>query len=104
MRARLTPPAAALFLAAFGYAQDPLPNGEFPPPSEAQKARDEADYKHAITAYRFWYPTVSCEGIFNGNLEEEISDNESVLIPSVGPQAVSFSANSNTPMGPPAST
>jgi hypothetical protein len=27
--------------------------------SAAQTAQDDADYQRAVTAYRFWYPTVS---------------------------------------------
>jgi hypothetical protein len=41
----------------------------FPTTDEARKARDDGDYQQAMIAYRFWYPTVSCEGIFNGNRE-----------------------------------
>jgi hypothetical protein len=52
-----------------------------------------------MTAYRFWYPTVSAEGIFNGTREASILDNESILIAAVGPNAVAFTANSDTPYG-----
>jgi hypothetical protein len=65
MRARWIGPAGALLLAAIAVAQAPAPfKGGFPTPEAAQKARDEADFQRAVTAYRFWYPTVSCEGIF----------------------------------------
>jgi hypothetical protein len=66
MRTRLILPAATLLLAVFADAQESTPfKGGFPPPDEAQEARDEAGFQRAVTAYRFWYPTVSCEGIFN---------------------------------------
>src|SRR5262247_675555 len=52
-----------------------------------------------MTAYRFWYPTVSAEGIFNGSREAGILDNQSILIAAVGPRAVAFTANSDTPYG-----
>ena len=38
----------------------------FPGPGTSQRARDDADFQRAMIAYRFWYPTVSVEGIFNG--------------------------------------
>src|SRR5262249_24574509 len=59
----------------------------------------EADYQRAITAYRFWYPTVSCEGIFNGNRVKGIKDNESIIVLSAGPRQGAFTANSDTPYG-----
>ncbi len=99
MRTRTILPAAALLLAAFALAQEPPFKGGFPPADEAQKARDEDDYQRAITAYRFWYPTVSCEGIFNGNREKGIKDNENLLIMSAGPRQVAFTPNSDTPYG-----
>ena len=53
MRTRPILPAAMLLLASFAVAQEPAPfQGGFPPPHEAQKARDEADFQRAVTAYR----------------------------------------------------
>src|SRR5882757_3101674 len=91
--------AAALMTAALSVAQEPPFKGGFPSPDEARKARDEADYQRAVTAYRFWYPTVSCEGIFNGCREKGMNDNESLMILSAGPRQVAFTANSDTPYG-----
>src|SRR5262245_30982920 len=100
MRTRLILPAAILLIAALALAQEPAPFKDgFPPPDEAQKARDAADYQRAITAYRFWYPTVSCEGIFNGCREKGMNDNESIMILSAGPRQLAFTANSDTPHG-----
>ncbi|GAB2665925.1 DUF1254 domain-containing protein [Prescottella soli] len=75
-----------------------LPGG-FPTPDTAARARDDADFQRAVTAYRFWYPTVSAEGIFNGNREAGIADNEAVGIASTGPLQVGFTLNSDTPYG-----
>jgi hypothetical protein len=91
--------AAVLMTAALSAAQEAPFKGGFAPPDEAQKARDDADYQRAVTAYRFWYPTVSCEGIFNGCRERGINDNESIMILSAGPRQVAFTANSDTPYG-----
>ncbi|MBM4476105.1 DUF1214 domain-containing protein [Rhodococcus hoagii] len=75
-----------------------LPGG-YPTAESAARARDDADFQRAVTAYRFWYPTVSAEGIFNGNREIGIADNESVGIASTGPLQVGFTLNSDTPYG-----
>jgi hypothetical protein len=99
MRTRTTLAAAALFVATLAAAQEPPFKGGFPTPDETQKARNEADYQRAIIAYRFWYPTVSCEGIFNGNREKGIYDNESFVIMLTGPRQVMFTPNSDTPYG-----
>jgi hypothetical protein len=99
MRTRSILPAAALLVAALAVAQEPPFKGGFPTPDEARKARDEADYQRAVTAYRFWYPTVSCEGIFNGNRELGLKDNEDMSIMAAGPRQVVFTANPDTPYG-----
>src|SRR6516162_6877666 len=98
MRTRLILPAAILLLAALALAEQPAPfKGEFPTPEAAQKARDDADYQRAVTAYRFWFPTVSCEGIFNGKRELGIKDGESASILAAGPRLLGFTLNSDTP-------
>jgi hypothetical protein len=71
----------------------------FPTKDAAQRARDDADYQRAVTAYRFWYPTVSCEGIFNGNRALGLNDNEAMVIMLAGPRHVFFTPNSDTPYG-----
>ncbi len=71
----------------------------FPTESGAQRGYDDADFQAAVKAYRFWYPTVSVEGIFNGNREVGIADNESIGIASTGPRQVGFTLNSDTPYG-----
>jgi hypothetical protein len=82
-------PAASPYSFERGY-----PTGDTTP-----RARDDADFQRAVTAYRFWYPTVSVEGIFHGNREAGIQDNQSILIAATGPRAVAFTANSDTPYG-----
>lgn len=71
----------------------------FPTDEGARRVRQEAHFQRAVTAYRFWYPTVSVEGIFNGNREIGIIDNESIGIASTGPRQVGFTLNSDTPYG-----
>jgi hypothetical protein len=71
----------------------------FPAEGAANHVRDEADFQRAVTAYRFWYPTVSAEGIFNGNRTIGLADNEAMGIASTGPRQVGFTLNSDTPYG-----
>ncbi|EEF62693.1 DUF1254 domain-containing protein [Pedosphaera parvula] len=73
--------------------------GGYPTSEAAQKAHENADFQRAVTAYRFWYPTVSCESIFNGNRANGFKDNESFIILSAGPRQVGFTLNSDTPYG-----
>jgi hypothetical protein len=74
-------------------------DGGFPDEVAAGRLRDEADFQRAVTAYRFWYPTVSVEGIFNGNREAGLGDNERMGIAAAGPRQVGFTLNSDTPYG-----
>ena len=71
----------------------------YPTPEAAQRARDDADFQRAVIAYRFWYPAVSVEGIFNGNREAGIEDNKAMGIAAAGPRQVGFTLNSDTPYG-----
>ncbi len=71
----------------------------FPTKDAAQRALDDADYQRAITAYRFWYPTVNNEGVFNGLRELGIADNQSVGIVAIQPRHMLFTPNSDTPYG-----
>jgi len=71
----------------------------FPTTEAVQHARDDQDLERAVTAYRFWYPTVSMEGVFNGNRELGIRDNEQLVILACGPRHVVFTGNSDTPYG-----
>jgi hypothetical protein len=71
----------------------------FPSPEAARAARDEAGLQRALVAYRFWYPTVSAEGILNGLREVGIEDDRGFAILAAGPRHVGFTANSDTPYG-----
>lgn len=71
----------------------------YPTASATQHARDDADFQRAITAYRFWYPTVSVEGIFNGNRAVGIQDGQAWGMAAAGPRQIGFTLNSDTPYG-----
>ena len=92
-----------LAVPAVGRAQGTPPAYEFvdgyPTDAVAARARDDADFQRAVVAYRFWYPAVSVEGIFNGNRVAGIADNKAMGIAAAGPRQVGFTLNSDTPYG-----
>jgi hypothetical protein len=69
----------------------------FPGKEASQRARDDADYQRAVIAYRFWYPTISCEGIFNGPREMGLKDNQTIIMLFADPRHIVFTPNSDTP-------
>ena len=71
----------------------------YPTAETSARAQDSADLERALVAYRFWYPTVSVEGIFNGNRAVGINDNEAMGAAAAGPRQVGFTLNSDTPYG-----
>jgi len=71
----------------------------YPTAETAQQAREDADLQRAMIAYRYFYPTVSMEGIFNGNRKLGIKDGDAISIMAAGPRQVAFTANSDTPYG-----
>jgi hypothetical protein len=71
----------------------------YPTSQTVQSARNDADFQRAVIAYRFWYPAVSAEGIFNGNREIGIKDGEARGIVAATPRQIGFTLNSDTPYG-----
>ncbi|MEU2092160.1 DUF1254 domain-containing protein [Nocardia beijingensis] len=71
----------------------------YPVEASASRARDDSLFQRAVVAYRFWYPTVSMEGIRTGNRESGLSDNRAIGILSAGPRHLGFTLNSDTPYG-----
>lgn len=92
-----------LLLAAAAQAQDatsgyPFEKG-YPTAQASAQAHADADFQRAIVAYRFWYPAVSVEGIFNGNRAAGLDDNKAIGAAAAGPRQVGFTLNSDTPYG-----
>ncbi len=81
------------------FAQSHDFKGGYPGPEAASAAQADVEFQRAVVAYRFWYPTVSCEGMFNGARTAGLKDNENVLIMACGPRQVAFTPNSDTPYG-----
>src|SRR5262245_52775448 len=102
---RLRPPicAIALAVASFAaFAQGPAPAAYgfergYPTTETSVRARDDADFQRAMTAYRYWYPTVSVEGIFNGNRSLGIEDGKAWGIAAASPRQIGLTLNSDTP-------
>ena len=71
--------------------------GGFPTPETVQRAYDEADLVRAITAYRFFYPSVSMSAIHRGNLASGYVPNRTfgLVHDAVGLRC--FTPNSDTP-------
>jgi hypothetical protein len=96
---------AALLLACAGTAGHAKDNTGYdfdrgyPTPQTSQRARADEVLQRAVIAYRFWYPTVSVEGIFNGNRAAGIQDGKQWGIAAAGPRQVGFTLNSDTPYG-----
>ncbi|GAA4843738.1 DUF1254 domain-containing protein [Luteimicrobium xylanilyticum] len=71
--------------------------GGYPTPETAARAHDEADLVRAIWCYRFFYPTVSLEATWRGNLAGGVVPNEAFALLEGTPRQVVFTANSDTP-------
>jgi hypothetical protein len=66
----------------------------------AQQFYDDADLTRAITAYKFFYPTVSGAAIFKGNQAVGLVPNKVFGVLDCGPEQLVYTANSDTPYGP----
>ncbi|MBL0373369.1 DUF1254 domain-containing protein [Rhizobium sp. KVB221] len=78
-------------------AQDYEFKGGYPTAETAAHVQDEQDYQRAIQTYRFFYPTVSMEGTFQGTREAGVLDNKGVLVLAGGPRHTLYTGNSDTP-------
>ncbi len=63
-------------------------------------AYDDADLVRAVTAYKFFYPTVSGARIISGNEAAGLVANKVFGMLDCGPAQLVFTANSDTPYGP----
>jgi hypothetical protein len=71
----------------------------FPTTETVVRSRDGGDLQRAVTAYRFFYPAVSVEGMFNGFRSLGIVANDNLSVLSAAPHLVAYTANSDTPYG-----
>jgi hypothetical protein len=85
------------FMASPVFAQDYKFKGGFPTPKTVQKAFDDSDLTRAIEAYKFFYPSVSILGTWDGNIAAGTVPNKVLLILHGRPEQVVFTPNSDTP-------
>ena len=96
--------AALIALGDFASAQQTTGDvehefrGGFPTAEASAKCRDEADYQSAVTAYRFWYPTVSIEGVMQGNRSAGAKDAEAFTYVVAGPRQMALTKGPYTRM------
>jgi len=69
----------------------------FPSGDTASKAYDDADLNTAITAYKFFYPTVSIAATWKGNAAAGLTTNNQFIILEGSPKQFVFTPNSDTP-------
>lgn len=71
--------------------------GGYPTAETVQRAYDDADLARAVQAYKFFYPTVSFEGTWRGNLAEGAVANRVFPLLEGTPRQLVFTPNSDTP-------
>ncbi|WP_114238229.1 DUF1254 domain-containing protein [Dyella sp. C9] len=89
-----------LAMAVPAVAQEYNFKGGYPDPQTIQKAYDAADLNRAIEAYKFFYPTVSGEAIFEGNLQIGLKVNKAFGTLDTKPKHIGYTLNSDTPYAP----
>ncbi|NEW43232.1 DUF1254 domain-containing protein, partial [Nocardia cyriacigeorgica] len=71
--------------------------GGYPRAEAVRRAYDELDYNRALAMYRFFYPTVSLEATWRGNLAGGTIPNRVMALLVATPDQYVFTANSDTP-------
>ena len=69
----------------------------FPSGDTTSKAYDDADLNTAVTAYKFFYPTVSIAATWKGNAAAGLTTNNQFIIMEGSPKQLVFTPNSDTP-------
>jgi hypothetical protein len=69
----------------------------YPSGDTAQKVYDDSDLNNAITAYKFFYPTVSILATWKGNEAAGLLTNKQFMILEGSPKQFVFTPNSDTP-------
>jgi hypothetical protein len=87
----------ALLNGQTAHGQDYEFKGGYPTPETVRKGYDDADLARAIQVYKFFYPTVSFEGTWRGNLKEGAVANRVFALLEGSPRQLVFTPNSDTP-------
>jgi hypothetical protein len=85
--------AASDLMSVDGYEFE----GGFPTPETIQRAYDDADLVRAITAYRFFYPSVSAVCVYDGNIDSGMVANRRFCVVRDAVGMSGFTMNSDTP-------
>jgi hypothetical protein len=72
-------------------------DGGFPTPETVQRAYDDVDLVRAITAYRFFYPSVSAVCVYDGNIDSGMVANRKFCVVRDAVGMSGFTMNSDTP-------
>src|ERR1700742_1245815 len=78
-----------------GFAEYSFQGG-YPTPETIQKAYDDADLARAIEAYKFFFPSVSILGTWDGNIAAGTVPNKVLLVLHGRPEQIVFTPNSDT--------
>jgi hypothetical protein len=101
MKANTTFVSAVLFTTLIGstiaQSSEYTFKGGYPTADTIRKVYDDADLSRAIEAYKFFYPTVSILGTWQGNLDAGTVSNKVLLILHGRPEQLVFTPNSDTP-------
>lgn len=68
--------------------------GGYPTPETVRQAYNDADLARAVQAYKFFYPTVSFEGTWRGNIKEGAVANKIFALLEGSPRQLVFTPNS----------
>ncbi|MGW4204614.1 DUF1254 domain-containing protein [Streptomyces sp. NPDC004726] len=71
--------------------------GGYPTRESTRTALADTDRRRAVEAYRFFYPTVSLEGVIQGVRDTGAVDNRTALLFLARPHHIGFTLNSDTP-------
>ena len=71
--------------------------GGYPTPETVRRAYDAADLNRAVSAYRFFYPSVSIMATWIGNMNAGTVSNEVFALLEGTPKQLVFTPNSDTP-------
>ncbi|MGQ3277685.1 MAG: DUF1254 domain-containing protein, partial [Shinella sp.] len=80
-------------------AQDYIFKGGYPTSETVAKVHNELDLNRAVSAYRFFYPTVSSAAIFKEMVRIGATPNKVFGYMDTQPRQVGFTLNSDTPYG-----
>ena len=70
--------------------------GGYPTAETVRRAYDEADLNRAVSAYRFFYPSVSIMATWRGNLDNGVVPNRVFALLEGTPQQLVFTPNSGS--------